>query len=98
MVSDHFKFNKETANPEYIEEKLPVVLDNTFEINMNIGGYRKDVNRTGRDVINAVLALLSWVARFGIATHTAGRPSRVEPAKGAFIIIGDPKKMFDKKV
>ena len=56
------------------------------------------VTRTGRDVVNAVLKLLSWFARVGVPVQTSGRPSSVESAKGGLIIIGDHEEMWDHKV
>ena len=52
----------------------------------------------GRDVINAVLNVVSWVARCGVSVHTPGRPSRVEAAKGALLVVCDAEKLFAKKV
>ena len=56
------------------------------------------VTRTGRDVVNATLKLLSWLARVGVAVQTSGRPSVIEVAKGGLVIICDPQKMWDHKV
>ena len=94
----HYAFNKVTMVPEYTEAKLPVALQNEFEIEMEVDGYDQTVTRTGRDVINATLNLMSWVARGGVSVHVEGRPSQIEAAKGALLIIGDPEQMFGKKV
>ena len=56
------------------------------------------VTRTGRDVVNATLKLLSWIARVGVPVQTSGRPSAIEEAKGGLLIINDPQKMWDHKV
>ena len=60
--------------------------------------YYETVTRTGRDVVNAVLKLLSWIARVGVPVQTSGRPSSVESAKGGLIIIGDPEELWGHKV
>ena len=41
---------------------------------------------TGRDIVNATLALMSWVARTGVAAR-AGRPSSVEAAKALVVLV-----------
>ena len=56
------------------------------------------VTRTGRDVVNATLEVLSWFARVGVPVQTSGRPSAIEPAKGGLAIIGDPERMWDHEV
>ena len=56
------------------------------------------MTKTGRDVINETLRVLTWFARTGVAVHIKGRPSKVEPSKGMLVIIGDADKMFETKV
>ena len=65
---------------------------------VNANNEDEEVTLTGRDVVNAVLKLLSWIARVGVPVQTSGRPSSVESAKGGLIIIGDPEIMWDHKV
>ena len=73
--------------------------DLRFQIQiLNANFEDEEVTLTGRDVVNAVLKLLSWIARVGVPVQTSGRPSSVESAKGGLIIIGDPEKMWDHKV
>ena len=98
VAHPHYAFDEVTKVPVYKEARLPVVLQNEFKIRMAIDGYYKTVTCTGRDVINATLNLMSWVARGGVSVHVEGRPSQIEAAKGALLIIGDPEEMFGKKV
>ena len=56
------------------------------------------VTRTGRDVVDATLRVLSWFARVGVPVQTSGRPSAIEPAKGGLFIIGDPERLWDHEV
>ena len=93
----HYAFDEVTKVPVYKEARLPVVLQNEFKIEIWTD-RRKTVACTGRDVINATLNLMSWVARGGVSVHVEGRPSQIEAAKGALLIIGDPEQMFGKKV
>ena len=73
--------------------------DLRFQIEIiDADNYYETVTRTGRDVVNAVLKLLSWFARVGVPVQTSGRPSVVESAKGGLIIIGDCEKMWNHKV
>ena len=70
-----------------------------FKVDIVNGNNTYDnVTRTGRDVVDAVFKLMSWVGRVGVPVHTSGRPSVVETAKGALIIICDPQRMWDAKV
>ena len=64
-----------------------------FEIEIrNDDNKDETVTRTGRDVVNAVLKLLSWIARVGVPVQTSGRPSAIEAAKGGLLIIADTEE------
>ena len=65
---------------------------------VNDNNTRETVTRTGRDVVDATLKVLSWFARVGVPVQTSGRPSAIEPAKGGLAIIGDPERMWDHEV
>ena len=49
---------------------------------------------TGRDVVNETIKVMSWIARTGVAVHTAGRPFHAEAAKGALVIVADGKHVW----
>ena len=84
---------------EFKPRPPPKSNDLRFQIEItNADNYGETVTRTGRDVVNAVLKLLSWFARVGVPVQTSGRPSVVESAKGGLIIIGDHEKMWNHKV
>ena len=73
--------------------------DLRFQIKIvNDNNQFQTVTRTGRDVVNATLKLLSWLERVGVAVQTSGRPSVIEVAKGGLLIICDPQKMWDHEV